>query len=427
MAELPASHSSSIPQNHASKPRVDYLDGLRGWACFAILIYHLVFNLLALSAPGLAFDTTHFVNDASHGRILDLLYGLFASTVVNGHLALYVFFVLSGYTLSMAHLNPQKNTLPAAAASRYFRMMIPIFYTSLLIYVLWKLDLFFNIRATANSGLDKTDWLRFTYGSSTTLKDFAYFAFYGVFFRYDWFGSYNVVLWCIQTQFVGSFLVFGFLALFRRTSNVPWALATLLTLALLDSQPMLACFMCGYLLAELNARFALSQRTHRRSVELALVLGLIGAFILTEQNHLGGDRVACLVASFVVALVSFSRALRSFFSSTALKFLGRISFSLYLVQIPVICSWSCYWFIKLPKTGVAHTTGIVFILLTTVVIALSVSAALLPLDGLTNALSKKLGALLLNTPSNAEAKERANLGAGPARPGKVFGRFPISS
>jgi hypothetical protein len=69
----------------------------------------------------------------------------------------------------------------------------------------------------------------------------------------------------------------------------------------------------------------------------------------------------------------------------------------------------------------------VFILLTTAVIALSVSAALLPLDGPTNALSKRLGALLLNTPSNAEAKERANVGGGPARPGKVFGRLPISS
>ena len=151
--------------------------------------------------------------------------GLLLGVVTNGRLGLFLLFVLSGYALSVSHFNLQKNTLASATASRYFRLMIPILYTSLLAYALSKCGLFFNIKATEGSNLAPTDWLRFTYGFSANLKDLFSFVFFDVFFKYDFVKSYNVALWTINYQLTGwSFIVYGFLAYSAgpRPLNGPW-------------------------------------------------------------------------------------------------------------------------------------------------------------------------------------------------------------
>jgi peptidoglycan/LPS O-acetylase OafA/YrhL len=384
-----------------SRRRVDYLDGIRGWASIAILLKHLVINLLALSVPALLFTSERFANDVSHHNYGDLLLGLLIGVVANGRLGLFLLFILSGYALSVSHLNIQKNTLASAAAARYFRLMIPILASSLVVYVLWKLGLFFNIKATANANLDPTDWIRFTYRSDTSLKELLYFVFYGVFFKYDWYGSYNIVLWTIPMQLTGSFLIYGFMALFRRTAVTPWALAILITAALLDSTPPLACFMVGYLLAELKARFR--EPIQHRAGDLVLVGMFLMACVLSTQSHFKGDRAIVLLGGSMVAAVSFSHTLRAIFSVRFSRFLGRISFPLYLIQIPIICSWSCYWYMTLPTLGFSSWASLLLNLVTSVALCVLAAVALIPVDKFSISASKKLGGLLLRHDASAAA------------------------
>lgn len=359
----------------------------------AILVKHLVVNLLALSAPALVFRPERLAHDVSSHSYTDLLLNLLLGMMTNGRLGLFTLFVLSGYALSVSHFNLQKNTLASAAASRYFRLMIPILYTSLIVYVLAKSDLFFNTQAAAGSNLESTDWLRFAYKSGVNLKDLVAFVFYDVFFRYDWEASLNIVLWTMPIQLTGSFIVFGFLAIFRRTQAVQWAMSIVIAAALLDSTPALACFMFGYVIAELNARFA--QATSRHSFEFALVAIFLSACILATTSHFRGDRATCLLAVGIVVTVTFSTTLRALFSIRPVRFFGRISFPLYLIQIPVICSWSSYWFLKLPSLGFSIPAATVINLLTSIVICLGLSVALLPMDRFSISASKRLGELLL--------------------------------
>ncbi len=358
-----------------------------------ILLSHTVVNLFALSTPALIFSSERFANDLASRSYADLLIGLSLGVVTNGRLGLFLLFVLSGYALSVSHFNLQKNTLASAAASRYFRLLIPILYTSLLAFALSKSGLFFNIRATEGSNLEPTDWLRFTYGYSANLKDFVTFVFYDVFFKYDWFKSYNVALWTIHFQLTGSFIVYGFLAIFRRTQATQWAIAILIAVALLASTPVLACFMFGYLIAEFNTEFP--HPSKRDAFEFPLVAVFFSVCVLSTGSHFQGDRALCLLASGIVATVSLSKTLRGLFSTRLSRFLGRISFPIYLIQIPVICSWSSYWFMKLPSLGFSNAAAIALNLSTTIMICLALSVALLPLDKFSISASKTLGRLLL--------------------------------
>jgi peptidoglycan/LPS O-acetylase OafA/YrhL len=393
MAESSALNQSGQPRSKDSRTRVDYLDGIRGWASVAILLKHLVTNLLALSTPALIFSSERLANDVSGHRYLDLLFGLVLGFACNGHLGLFLLFVLSGYALSVSHLNIQKNTLASAAASRYFRLMIPILYTSLFAYALAKLGLFFNNQATASSNLDATDWLRFAYQFDASLKNLAIFVFYDVFFKYDWYASYNIVLWTIQMQFLGSFIIYGFLAIFRRTQATPWPMATFLAVALFNAAPVLASFLFGYMIGELRAKFPLPAK--RETIQYALVAIFLSACLLSTSAHFKGDRASCLLACAIILSVSFSTSLRAIFSASLSRFLGRISFPLYLIQIPVICSWSSYWYMKLPLLGFSNSQSTIINLLTSVVLCLALSGAQLPFDKMSISASRKLGALLV--------------------------------
>jgi peptidoglycan/LPS O-acetylase OafA/YrhL len=110
-----------------------------------------------------------------------------------------------------------------------------------------------------------------------------------------------------------------------------------------------------------------------------------------------------LLASGIVLTVSFSTRLRALFSTKLSRFFGRVSFPLYLIQVPVICSWTSYWYITLPALGFSNAAAIAINLSTTVIICLVLSVSLLPLDRFAISTSKRLGELLLRQTGSAPA------------------------
>ena len=59
--------------------------------------------------------------DISTHNYLDILFGMILRFISDGNLAVLIFFVLSGYALSVGHLNLAKKKLALATTSRYFR------------------------------------------------------------------------------------------------------------------------------------------------------------------------------------------------------------------------------------------------------------------------------------------------------------------
>jgi peptidoglycan/LPS O-acetylase OafA/YrhL len=95
-----------------------------------------------------------------------------------------IFFVLSGYALSLGHLNLARRKLALATVSRYFRLMIPILVTSLIAYLLLKLNLMFNLDV-ATSAEKFSGWLGKFYKFDASISDAVKFSLYNVFFHYE--------------------------------------------------------------------------------------------------------------------------------------------------------------------------------------------------------------------------------------------------
>ena len=143
------------------KTRIEYLDGIRGWAALVVLVCHMTMMFLSLSTP--EYNNIIF-------RVIN-----------NGPFAILVFFVLSGYALSLSQLNFERRNLALAIATRYFRLVIPIAVTSLIAYLLLRSGLFFNL-AVATTPETSIGWLGTFYKFPPSFLKMLEFSTFDVFF-----------------------------------------------------------------------------------------------------------------------------------------------------------------------------------------------------------------------------------------------------
>ncbi|MCS4089991.1 acyltransferase [Rhizobium sp. BK176] len=355
--------------------RLGFLDGLRGWGAILVFVYHLVYRFLAKDQPWLAPDSIKLLMD--------------------GQFAVFVFFVISGYALSHANLDPARRDLQMAATSRYFRLAIPILVTTFIGYLLLKAGLLISADVSRETGVSG-DWLGTFYTFPASGYDFVKFSLFNSFFYYYSRESYNSSLWTISYEFLGSMIVYGYLAVFRSHGRGQWIIAVAAFLVCIKVAPIYACFFGGYLAAE--ARYSIAIRADWKwVVELLALLtfysiGVVMTFARPGNEDFGA---LALLATSLVFAVTFSRYLRSFFSNRLSSFLGRVSFPLYLFHIFVICSWSSYLFVWLPTTGLAVPAQMAINIVSTAAICLVCATALLPVEKFSVRYSKKIAALIL--------------------------------
>jgi peptidoglycan/LPS O-acetylase OafA/YrhL len=339
--------------------RLASLDGVRGWAALFVLVSHLVCGLFVDLTP------------VSKIPVLNAL--------LDGHLAVFVFFVLSGFALTTKFVEkPAQYSVMQAVAARYFRLAPPIALLSLIAYALLKSHLMFNAEAAKLTRLPQ--WLGSFYTFDASVLSWAKFSLYWVFFKYDAVRSYNSNLWTMPIEFQGSMLVFSIVAVFvtsvrRNFFTLPIAAAAGIFLL---TAPTLACFIFGYILAEC---YHSPLQDHRviRAVALAILPVVIGIKTLFPYEHTN-DTCNALLASGIVFAAVFAPFYRRLFSLRLSRFLGKISFPLYLVQIPLICSYSCFVFVRLSARGLPIAQTAAIVTLSSMLLALCVAWLLLPVE-----------------------------------------------
>tara|TARA_B110000503_G_C7098330_1_gene392653 strand:- start:405 stop:1472 length:1068 start_codon:yes stop_codon:yes gene_type:complete len=354
-------------------------------------------SFLVLTTPFLRYDRERLIGAISSNNYLDIIAGIFLKFISSGHFAVVIFFVVSGYALSVGNLDLVKRKLALSAASRYFRLMIPILITSLIAYLLLKLNLMFNLEV-ATTPEKSSGWLGTFYKFDASIEDVIMFSFYDVFFKYDSDKTYNSILWIMQIEIAGSFMIYAYLAIFRATEKIHWKVVLPLTTALFVAKPLLSCFLIGYIIAEINKKYNgdyLLSFLKIKNIEIFFIsLFLISATLSTYFRS--NDYEACFLASCIVLSVSFSRNLKSFFSNRLSNYLGRISFPLYLIQTPIICSWSSFLYLKLPALGFDMITSNLINLFSTVALSLLSATLLLPIEKLSIIYSKKIARVFIN-------------------------------
>ena len=286
--------------------RLRVLDGLRGWAAVVVLLHHVFIDGL----PANAF----MADRALWAKVFFL----------NGTLAVSVFFVISGFSLSIRYLETGNGgALGRIAAGRYLRLALPIFAICAITYLLLVFGL---IPPAAQRPAPLDQFLAFT----PTMQRLMSFSLWNVFVAYSDAETYDPPLWTMTYEFFGSFMVFAVVAALR-PSRLRTVMLGVLFVALAALQTYFALFVAGILIADLFPLVGPATTANRAGAMLCIV-GLL--LILLPHTWFGAVYVGgatCLTAGAI-----FCGPVRGFFESRLSGFLGWISFPLYLVQAAVI-------------------------------------------------------------------------------------------
>ncbi|OQE32749.1 hypothetical protein PENFLA_c001G08505 [Penicillium flavigenum] len=359
---LPGTNSNNEKQRLPSRPTA-YLDGLRGFA--ALLVYWGHHQLWAHDGGvGNAFELAYGYDGKYYFACLPGIRTLFSG----GHFAVSVFFVLSGYVLSMRPLVSIQDGdyaglgkgLSSAVFRRWFRLYIPVICTTLC-YITF-LHLFQITAVPELQGSYRAE----LWNWYAEFKNFSFPLRTG---GEPWF-TYNFHAWSIPVEHRGSLAVYtAVLAFsrFRRNARLLGEVALVVYLLYIADGSHYAMFIAGMLLQDLDL-LAVRNDLPRFFLRLGPFKAAIMTVLFYASLYLGGvpshtDNLQQLrdspgwyllsflkpqavfdykwfylfwAAVFLVACTSHLQWLKAFFTAPFNQYLGRISFAFYLVHGPVL-------------------------------------------------------------------------------------------
>lgn len=336
--------------------REKYLDGLRGWAALFVLLGHVGPNFLFATHP------------------LPVLPIFF-----DGQLAVYVFFVLSGYVLSIEFFRTGKRKgIVDLALRRYPRLTIPIFASCLLAYILLKLGLFSNLAAAE---LAKSGWLKLFYTFEPNLVEFLRFSLWNVYAAYSGEQSYNAVLWTMPYEMAGSFIIFGLLLLSSRSIYIQIGVtAAFFSVSAWSNSPFLA-FALGMALAYICSQTWWGALKKHQLGDIASWLVLLISIGLATFRLPSRDPLALsFISSAILLTVLVNQPLQNWLTSRFSLWLGAISFPLYLTHLLVICSASSFLYIFIMGKNLSAILGLILIGAITVALCLLTAQLFRPIE-----------------------------------------------
>jgi peptidoglycan/LPS O-acetylase OafA/YrhL len=318
-------------------PRKAYLDGLRGAAACMVLLAHLSIALAIPLGP--------------------------LRLIANGNFGVCIFFILSGYVLAGLAQNSTLS-LSAQTIRRYLRLAIPILLTSSVAWALLALGAYQNKAAGEIVG---SWWMGAWYQFEPSFTDMVRQALYGCFVGLQ--PIYNSNLWTMQPEFFGSFYVFLINAV---SGNRILRSALLLMWAGFNLTSYFPLFAAGAFLfefkSELRSFYAKAFQSSALKALAIFALVCLGSYLggmpdikpgpglrwygwlpqFASDNAMRWHQIAAL-ASMVAVLLS--PTLQSIFGSALGRYLGRISFVMYLFQVPIICSYTAWVVVEFSASG----------------------------------------------------------------------------
>ena len=280
------------------------------------------------------------------------------SVFTNGNFAVYIFFVLSGYVLSRKYfITNDSSVLISAAVKRYFRLFIPIFFTITVVFIFIKLHLFLNVSA---GQISKSDWLQAFWLFNPDVNDLLYNGFFEVFFFKS--DKFDTVLWTMSIELFGSMLVFALLALTHNLRN-RWIVYLILLFMFVKLEYFFyASFIVGIVLSNYYSLLIEFGKTNASlPVKIILLLAglLFGGYFsgqsiegtIYEKLYLkyvfySWDSFHFYGSAFLVTGIILSPLLHKVLSIRPVSFLGKLSFSMYLLHPVVIGSFSSWMLLQ---------------------------------------------------------------------------------
>lgn len=353
--------SGGAPTPEAEKLRP--LEGLRGIAALVVVLHHL---RLAMFHP--EYLAVHASLGSVGRNYLD--------AVLNGEFAVWLFWVMSAFVLSMRFfrsddLATARASLTDSALRRYPRLAIPVLGSVLLAWGLIVCGFDYESCLMTEFGLAGTNMLD-SRQCTPSFVDAVRSALWDTFFYYESSRSYNSVLWTMEKELFGSWFVFAWLAI---VGGLRWRWAgyglVAIVLEFLSLQ-WLNAFIAGVVLSDLyvGARSGSLDsvpgirlyKNAGKSWIVAPILVIVLWFFAGVSNR--GPYYVILSSLFVVLTLT-SPAVGGMLSSRLMVGLGKISFGLYLVHVPLISgvAWPAYaWAQRAASSGAAKSIAALLVI-----------------------------------------------------------------
>jgi|GEM_PF-299115 len=341
--------------------KLDAFEGVRGLASVGVFISHLIIGFW----PVLYSKGNPYL--ATFPKPVRWLSESPLRVIYDGQFAVMLFFVLSGFVLSIAFFRRQSGEgIPAAAARRYTRLMIPAAISVLLGYLVLAAGGMHNL--AAGKMMNETvgyphQWIALFYHQDPVARVALRHALWDTFFRGG--SVYNQNLWTMSVELPGSFAVYAFALLF---GGLRWRIVFYLAagFVLLCNNFFIFNFLVGVAIADLYAINERSRRPLRLPLVAALALMAAAFYVVFKKPELNNYDlwgIAALRKSYcfesagsalLIMTVAFSTSLQKLLERRWIAFLGSISFALYLVHLILICSVASYAYLKLRGFGASH-------------------------------------------------------------------------
>eukprot|EP00698_Gefionella_okellyi_P017842 TRINITY_DN5280_c0_g1_i1.p1 TRINITY_DN5280_c0_g1~~TRINITY_DN5280_c0_g1_i1.p1 ORF type:complete len:513 (+),score=58.89 TRINITY_DN5280_c0_g1_i1:59-1540(+) len=368
----------TLSQQLSASSKQLFLEGLRGLAALTVYLVHALHyfypSFQAGAWPPLINTPTAAMLGGTPLRI-----------VIAGGFAVYVFWALSGYVLTLRILKDMARTdtvgravdvVAKALLRRYVRLVMPVFVACLLAFILAKAGAYASVQGVYE--LTRAGMIPMMVPLTDTFRDLIYHAFFEVWYLPV--SLYVPAMWTMHYELLGSFAVILAATVVMRVRNVMWAyFGTFFFLIVIGEtryvdnyvfSGYLIMFFAGLLMAHLHVvgffqilhlvRLPVRVVVYTLLALISLHAAMLPPFPGTISNwwidaaeafflHRNVKAVSTAGAPLLVFLTLCSPVLQRVLSTRLCVFLGRISFGLYLTHLLVLSTMTCevfavlYW------------------------------------------------------------------------------------
>ena len=329
-----------------------HFDSLRGLASAIVVVAHYATAFY----PSSVFGSKYQYHEQWEKMFVTTPLGL----VFAGHFAVCLFFILSGYVLSLPYFGQaarDTNYLLTAFFKRPFRLGGLVLVSILISILISYFACYFNVAVSKESY--SIPWFQdFWAQDLLSIKQILVDLTTRIFAN----GSrYNAPLWTLQIELDGSFLTFIFLLLFRK-SNL--RILAYIYAIIYFNESLYHGFIFGIVLADITQNYPNTLKIVSRGI-IPWILLTVGLLLSSYPNYveqsdltntfygllprlrgLGGG-YSMFGAVIVFTSVLINPQLQKILSAKGLAFLGRISYAMYIIHFLLLGSFSSWLFINL--------------------------------------------------------------------------------
>ena len=341
---------------------------MRGLAALSVTLTHFIAAFL----PWMLYYNYGplFPNTEQTSLLRWIVSSPFLTVLYNGHFPVLIFFVLSGYVLTMPYFESQNSylLLKRRLIGRYLRLNLPIMAAIALAWLLYKIGLMNTELAAQTSG--SINWLASFYPANMNATD----AVREAVFDSILFGNSKFIppLWTLRVEFIGSIYILLFY-IFKPAQHT-WipiiVVSFFLHLAHADQSIYYLAIFAG---SKLH-RVRLTYRSQVVCFTAGVYLGAYQHF-RSMYGFLPGPELWDTKTFYnTIGAIAVCAAILSGFAQRLLglpivQFFGKISFSIYLLHFLVLCSLSTAFYTNFPQSPFYIAAGLFLYLVVCVLTA----------------------------------------------------------